>query len=165
MARKLPPDNARASHRRKVTAQRRVGTNGKCQCGEKRPEALITGSAPMTCASCRRKSKQHKLMDDHHIAGQSNSRLTLGAPVNDHRAVLSEVQRLWPRETLENRYCSPLLAWAARIRGFVDAVAYLMKVLLIGAAETLEFLDTFLKRKLGPNWWKHTKLKTFETEL
>jgi hypothetical protein len=100
--------------------------------------------------------------DDHHIAGQANNPMTISVPVNDHRAELSVAQQGWPPKTLRNPDHSPLLAAAARIRGFVDTSIYLMQHFLVPAAVILEFLDTMLERKLGRKWWKNTKLESFE---
>lgn len=60
-------------------------------------------------------------MDDHHVFGKANDPTTIvTVPANDHRAELSVAQQDWPKKTPENPDGSPLLAAAARIRGFVD---------------------------------------------
>lgn len=161
MARKLPPrDPVREEHHRTMAA-RRVGTDGKCACGESRPEALIPGSKPIICAECQRKQKEKTMMDAHHVAGRSNSPVTIPVPVNDHRAVLSPAQYDWPKKTLENPDESPLLAGAGCIRGFVDTGIYLMERLLLWTADMLEALDALLSEKLGPKWWCKTDLDKF----
>ena len=161
MGRKPPALDPRAAHRRKVIAARRTGGRA-CKCGEDRPEALITGSDPIVCARCDRKLKRKKTSDGHHLAGQANDPTTISIPVNDHRAELSVAQQDWPSKTLQNPDGSPLLAEAARIRGFMDTSVYLMSRFLRPAAALLEHLDTYSERKLGKKWWKKMKLKPFE---
>ncbi|HEV2315356.1 MAG TPA: hypothetical protein VGR94_08635 [Candidatus Acidoferrales bacterium] len=82
-------------------------------------------------------------------------------PVNDHRARLSVDQYDWPKETLENPNRSPLRAAAARIRGFIDVVYYLIEKLLLGIPELLEELDDLLVKIRGPEWWKDTPLEKY----
>jgi len=158
----LPPRDPRSAYRRKAIAARRIGESNKCACGEARPEALISGSDPLICAKCDRRKMGRRKTDNHHIAGEANDPTTINVPVNDHRAVLSVAQQDWPPKTLQNPDRSPLLAAAARIRGFVDSSIYLMQYFLLPAAALLEHLDTLLERRLGRKWWKHTKLKAFE---
>jgi hypothetical protein len=81
-------------------------------------------------------------------------------PVNDHRAVLSPAQYDWPRKTLENRYGSPTLVHAAKIRGSGDLLPYLYEEHVLPVAEYLERLDTLLTRKYGKRYWKKMKLGT-----
>ena len=162
MAKQLTPRYPRAAHRRKMIADRRVGEDSQCQCGETRPHALIPGSDPRICAVCQRSAAGKKPTDDHHIAGRANNPMTISVAANDHRAELSVPQNAWPHETLENRDRSPLRSAAAHIRGFVDTVIYLMEKFLLWVAEMIELLDTYLGQKLGPKWWKSTKLNSFE---
>lgn len=161
MARKIPARAPIRQQQRKVVAARRLGTNAKCACGESRPEALIAGSRPITCAECQRKRQGKSTLDAHHAAGKSNSPTTISVPVNDHRAVLSPAQQDWPKNTLENPDASPLLAGAGRIRGFVDSALFLMEQLLLWTADMLEALDSLLIQKLGPKWWNKTDLDKF----
>lgn len=147
MARKIPPRNPRATHRRRVVAARRFGTGAKCRCGQSRPEALAPGSAPVICAACDRRKHGRRTTDDHHIVGEANGPLLLRVPVGDHLGDLGEAQRDWPQKTLRNPDGSPLLANAASIRGAVDTISYLHEKLLLPAAEMLELLDTREKRK------------------
>jgi len=160
----LPPRDPRAAHRREVMAARRVGLDKKCTCGESRPEALIPGEDPAICAKCDRKRRKWNTSDNHHLFGIANSPGKTSIPVNDHRAFLSVSQQNWPRETLENTDGSPLLASAAKIRGFGDFVLYLIQEHLLPAAELLERFDAILKRKLGKKYWKKMKLKAFEAQ-
>ena len=153
MPRKLPARDPIGKELRRSRAQRRVGTNSRCACGESRPEALIEGSKPITCASCRRKEKGLPIVDQHHVAGKANHDLTIPVPVNDHRAILTPDMYDWPRETRENPSGSPLLAAAACIRGFCDTLIYLVEVLLYWIAEFLEDLHSFLVDRLGETYW------------
>ena len=164
MAMKLPQRDAGAAHVRKTVAARRVGIDNQCACGESRPEALIAGSSPMMCAACKRKKDGKTIMDNHHIAGKSNSPITIAVPVNEHRAELTVAQQDWPKETLENPDGSPLRAGAARIRGFIDTHIHLIKTFLLWVADMLEMLDTLLVGTLGPKWWEETDLNQFAPE-
>lgn len=164
MAKRIPPRDPRAAHRREAMATRRVGGDAQCKCGENRPKSLIPSSDPMICAACDRKARRRTERDDHHIAGQNNSPMTINVPVNDHRADLSTSQQDWPRKTLENPDGSPLLSGAAHIRGFADIIVYLMEKFLLWVADLLELLDTTLEEKWGPKWWERTKLRSFEPE-
>src|SRR6266446_8958175 len=98
---KRPELDEAAAHVRKSIAARSVG-NRRCACGESRPEALIAGSEPMTCAACKRKNEGKTTMDNHHPAGKTNNAITIPVPVNDHRADLSVAQQIWPGKTLAN---------------------------------------------------------------
>ena len=163
MAKKLSPRDPRAAHRRKSIATRLVGADAQCKCGENRPEALIPSSDPTICAACDRKARGKTDKDNHHIAGQNNSPVTINVPVNDHRAELSTAQHDWPTRTLKNPDQSPLRTGAAYLRGFADTIIYLIHKFILWVAGLLESLDTFLERKLGQRWWEHTNLKSFET--
>jgi hypothetical protein len=104
-------------------------------------------------------------MDDHHNFGKANDLTTMTpVPVNDHWAELNAAQQDWPRETLRNPDGSPLLAGAARVRGFVDTIVYLIERGLLWIAAMLEALDAFLKDKLGSKWWCGTPLAQFAPE-
>lgn len=163
LGRKLPRRDPRSAYRREAISARRIGEGNKCACGERRPEALIAGSVPVTCAKCNRLRKGQKKTDDHHIAGVANNpTATIAVPVEDHWADLSTAQRDWPKKTLQNPDHSPLLSAAAHIRGFADLIVYLLESFLLWVADVLELLDTMLERKLGKKWWKNTKLQSFE---
>jgi hypothetical protein len=99
-------------------------------------------------------------MDRHHVAGKANHELTIPIPVNDHRAILNEDMQDWPKETLENRDGSPLLAAAACIRGFCDTVIYLIEELLFWIADLLERLHAILIEKFGERYWTNWDLIT-----
>jgi hypothetical protein len=161
MSPRLPPNDPIKADQRKAVATRRVGEGAVCSCGESRPEALIAGTRPITCAACKRGSKGNATMESHHLAGKSNNPLTVPVPVNDHRAELSVVQYDWPKQTRENPDRSPLVAAAACIRGFVDWIYYVIEKGLLWIAEMLEGLDALLAEQLGPKWWLNTPLARF----
>jgi hypothetical protein len=159
---RFPERDPGAARVRKARVKRRVGVDGGCPCGETRPEALIPNSDPKVCAACDRKKKGKTIVDNHHVAGKSNSPTTVPIPVNDHRAELSVAQQeAWPSGTLENPHGSPLLAAAAGLRGFRDTVLHLMEKLLLWAADMLEQLDAFLQERRGPKWWVDTPVEQF----
>ena len=160
MKERLPQRDPGAAYVRKAKAARRMPTGARCECGESRTEALIRGSQPVMCRECDRRKKGKTTMDDHHPFGQANNPTTIPIPVNDH-AELSSAQYDWPKETLENRHGSPLLAAAGCVRGFVDMVIHLIRRGLLWIADALENLDAFLFDKLGPKWWIGTPLEQF----
>src|SRR5437016_11325948 len=104
---KRPQRDPEAAYVRKAIAQRRVGINARCECGEARPEALIRKKKRIICHECKRKEKGMKTKDNHHFAGKANSPITVSVPVNDHSAELNVAQYDWPQETLENPDGSP----------------------------------------------------------
>ena len=140
--RKIPKRDPSAAFVREAIAQRR-NAGKKCVCGETRPQAFARGKSK-SCAKCKRKKRGHKTIDNHHVAGEANDPITISVPVNDHLARLNVDQMDWPKRTLENPDGSPLLASAARIRGFVDVVVYLAEKLLLRTADMLECLDAYL---------------------
>jgi hypothetical protein len=113
------------------------------------------------CFACARQKSGHSTFDNHHVAGEANSPLTMPAPVNDHRAVLNVAQYGWPRQTLENPKGCPLLTAAARNRGSIDYIHYCIDNYLSENSEMLEELSTFLADQLGPKWWHNTPLERF----
>ena len=158
MSQKLQTANARARHRREVVANRRIGLGRKCACGEARPRALINRKGRIICAKDDRKSRGQTEWDRHHVFGEANSPVFILNPVNDHRAELSVAQEDWPRRTLQNKYGSPLLAQAARIRGSIDLIRYLLEESVLPGAKTLERLDEYLTKQHGKRYWKKLKL-------
>jgi hypothetical protein len=133
--------------------------NNRCRCGETRIEALVGRSG--ICAECLRTKKGHTIMDNHHVAGKSNSHVTVAIPANDHRSVLSVAQYDWPKETLENPKGCPLRVAAGCIRGFTETVCYLIDRLLRWIAEMLELLSAVLIERLGANWWFGSPIAQF----
>jgi hypothetical protein len=81
--------------------------------------------------------------------------------VNDHRAELNIAQYDWPKNTLENRDGSPLLAAAGVVRGFIDYIRYLIEKGLAWVVQMLETADAFLVEQLGPKWWVGTALEKY----
>lgn len=150
-----------AAFQRQSVAARRVGEGKKCKCGEDRPLALVSGSDPTICASCDRKKSGQSIFDNHHPAGSANHPATIPVWVNDHRASLSDNQYDWPEETWTNPSGSPILASAASIRGFCETSDYLVCELLLRNASLLERLENFLRKLLGPNWWRGTEIEEF----
>lgn len=162
MPHKLPQLDPGAAYRRKEVAARRLGADRQCTaCGERRPEALIAGTNPSKCAACERAGRGASTIDQHHFAGRANDPFTIPVAVNDHRAFLTPAQQDWPRQTLRNPAGSPLLAGAARIRGFVDVIHYLIENRLLWIAEMLESLDIMLVEKMGPKWWLNSDVQRF----
>lgn len=161
MAKRKVPRDPIAVDARKATAQRRVGIDARCACGETRPEALIRKANDVGCAECVRTKQGKTIMDNHHVAGKANSPVTIPIPVNDHRARLSVDQYDWPKRTRENPNRSPLLAAAACIRGFINTVVYLMESVLSWIAELLETLDEILIEKWGSKWWLNSQWRKF----
>lgn len=132
-----PKDPFKAAARRART-RRRVGEDAVCPCGENRPAALIAGRKNAICYECDLKRRGKSIVEAHHVAGRANSPTTVEVPANDHRAELSQAQCDWPPNTLRNPGQSPRLAKAARIRGVIDTVEYLMRTELLPMAEELE---------------------------
>jgi hypothetical protein len=136
---------------RTTRAQRRVGVNAACACGERRPYALIAGRVPPQCFRCERLAHGREPYELNHVFGQHNSPLTIRYPVNDHRAVFSVKQYRWPPGSLENPNGNPLLEGAARMHGAYDNIEHML-------AENREFaaklarLDEQLTIIYGPNW-------------
>jgi hypothetical protein len=162
MAKNRTRDPIKRYHR-KQKATRRVGAGKQCHtCGEARPEALIRGNQPIICALCERKREGKRAFDEHHVAGRANNPNTIPVAVNDHRAELNVAQYDWPKETLENRDGSPLLAAAACLRGVCDLIVYLIKKFVLWIVDMLETLDAHLAKNLGPKWWEKTDLERFK---
>jgi hypothetical protein len=160
MRKRIPRDPIRAYVREQIDTRRTL--EGKqCECGENRPKALVRGSKPTICAEYEREQLGQSTLDQHHPAGEANDPTTIAIPVNDHRARLNVDQYDWPKTTTENPAGSPLVAAAARYRGYIDTNSYLQEKLLLENAEFLEALDAHLTEKLGPRWWENTRLERF----
>lgn len=157
MSAKLPPRDPETAYVRRTIAKRRIGRQ-QCRCGEHRPEALIVGSKPMTCAACHRKQRGLPGEDEHHPAGIANHSLTVPVPVNDHRAELGVAQQDWPRQTRENPNGSPLLKAAGCVRGLIDTLYHLIRRLLGWVPEMLEQLDALLTNEFSVRWWERVGL-------
>lgn len=148
--RRIPQTDPERAYVRRAIAKRRIGRR-RCQCGETRPEALVSDSA--WCAACQRTHQGTAATDEHHYAGAANDLLTLAVPVNDHRAEFTKNQLEWPQLTRENPDGSPALAAAGRVRGFIDTVVYLIRKGLLWVAELLETMDAALTERYGATWW------------
>jgi hypothetical protein len=144
---------------RRAGAQRRVGEDAECACGEKRPEALISGRKTAICYECDAQQRDESAFQPHHAGGRANDVTTIGVPTNDHRAELSIEQYDWPRRTLQNPDRSPLLAMSGCIRGFIETTRYLMDKLLVWIPPQLETLDASLCEQWGPQWWLKVPLR------
>jgi hypothetical protein len=143
-------------------AERCLGQKRECVfCQENRVFALERTSNPKVCTECKRRMKGQAIMDQHHIAGKANSDITISIPANDHRAWLSEAQKNWPEETLQNKDGSPLLAAAACLRGLADIIAYLIEQFLLWVADLLEALNAYLTEQHGRGWWRNTPVEKF----
>ena len=160
--RRIPSRRNPVQHaKRRAVAARRFDAQARCACGESRPEALVEATSPVLCHECQRSANGQSQIDAHHFAGRANDGTTVPVPTNEHVAALSERQRDWPRETLENPSGDPLLRGAACIRGFVDYVTHLIANGVLWVAEMLERLSTWLKAHHGERWWIGTPLDVF----
>ena len=139
---------------RKAKAQRRVGQGAACtQCGESRPEALVTRTRPKLCQQCYQRQRGKKITETHHVAGKANSPITIEVPANDHRAALSAAQHEWTPGTLGNADGSSLLRLAAALNGTADIIEELIVRLIRECVAFIEKLDGWLCEKYGL-WWK-----------
>jgi hypothetical protein len=163
MAKRIPSrENAIDHYVRRENAERRIGTEATCsKCSETRAQALIPGSTPVICVECDRKRKGRSTDDHHHFAGRANDATTVPVPANDHVADLSERQRDWPRETLENPHGDPLRRAAACLRGIRDILHYLLDKAVFWIATMLEALSESMVAKHGPTWFVGTPLEQF----
>jgi len=159
--RKRSRRNPIGHHRRRSTAQRRVGIGAHCACGETKPQALITGSDPITCKRCMRIRKAKSAIDRHHVAGKANDPITIKIPTNDHIAVLTEDQHDWPEQTRENPDGDPALRGAACVRGIRGTLHYLIDAVVLWVAAFLEGLSAYLTDTRGRFWWRDTPLEAF----
>jgi len=148
-------DDRRAEQREQRL--RALGTRSpRCRvlgCTEVDPFAL-TGVAPdILCREHEAEDRGCNPIEDHHVAGRHNDPLTVPALGNDHGA-LSELQALWPRETLRNPRGSPLLGMAAWVRGWLDIHRVIIDRAVGRIPDGLERLDAVLTKQGGPRWWE-----------
>jgi hypothetical protein len=132
-------------------AQRRVGPDAACACGESRPYALITGRTPPRCYRCERVAQGREPYEDNHVFGKRNSDLMIRYPINDHRGLLSVAQYRWPPDALENPRGSVLMAGVARLHGAYDNVEHILADNRDFAAQ-LVHVDQLLTVVYGPQW-------------
>jgi len=156
MKSRRPKDPIKAAARQS-RAQRRVGDDRICGCGESRPYAFPRGGT--LCYECKARKAGRRTTEAHHPAGKANNPTTIDVPANDHIAELTADQYDWPQRTLQNSERSPLLAMAACIRGFITTVRLLMDRILGWIPEELETLDAFLCDQWGSQWWLKTPLR------
>lgn len=152
--------NPVSTAKRRALAARRIGVGQACACGESDPLALVEGTSPIVCAKCQRLQGGKNPLDRHHIAGKNNHPATVSVPVNDHRKILSAAQYEWPKHMLQNPENSPVMAFAARIRGAVETIKYILDTVVSGIADLLYLLDGYLAQKLGPKWWLKSPIAT-----
>jgi hypothetical protein len=117
-------------------------------CVERHPFCLTGAGSSVLCY-------EHALdrwTEDQHWLGQHNDPLTSPIPANDHRFI-SELQSLWPQETLRNPDGSPLLKSAAALRAWLDVMRLLIERVVGRIPPFLEQLDTWLRERLGARWW------------
>lgn len=148
---------------RKERAQRALGGDAACTCGERRAFALIRESNPTVCFRCDRVAHRRPPYEFNHIFGQNNSDATLPRPINDHRAVLSVAQYDWPRQVRENPEGSPVIAAAGMRLGARNEISYILEQDVSG--QFLLDLDAFLSDRLGPRWWIGTPLEKYAPAL
>jgi hypothetical protein len=134
----------------------RLGTRApRCAgtgCDETFPFALTGVHPAIYCYECQAVRAGRPWLEDHHVAGRNADATTGSTPRNDHR-VLSELQQLWPRETLRNPEGSPLLKAAASLRGWLDLLWLIITRTVGWIPAFLEQLDAWLRQRLGPRWW------------
>ena len=158
---KIPARDPERAYVRDAVAKRRPGRR-RCACGEGRARALIADRNPIICLRCDRKARGQSTEDVHHVAGEANDpELTFRVDTNDHYAILTVDQEDWPPQTRNNPDGSPVLAWAAKIRGWISAAWYLIVKCLVSVAEGLEALDAWLVSIRGRKYWKGTVLERF----
>jgi hypothetical protein len=136
---------------RDTRAQRRVGRDAACVCGEARPFALISGRSPSICFRCERLALGREPYENNHVFGKANSVLMIRYPINDHRAIFSVKQHGWPPGALENPDDSPLLEGVARMHGAYDNIEHMLAENRT-YSETLSRLDEQLTAVYGRNW-------------
>lgn len=135
-------------------ALRRLGTrNPECNsCGETNP-LVLTGHEPdIVCYECKQAASGKSTVEKHHVAGQHNDPTTVPVGANDHR-LLSNQQRDWPKETLQNPSGSPLRKAAGALRGFIEWLTLVLDRVLGWIPGFLEQLDEHLTERNGESWW------------
>lgn len=121
-------------------------------CGERNPFALVGRHPDISCYEHYLLRTGKRPYEGHHVDGQNNSDVMSDIPGNDHR-VISELQRLWPEDTLRNPEHSPLLVAAASIRGWLDVLLIIITRSVGWIPGFLEWLNRTLIDLHGPGWW------------
>jgi hypothetical protein len=136
---------------RGTRAQRRVGHDAACACGESRPYALIARRTPPRCYRCERLAQDREPYEDNDVFGKRHSGLKIRYPINDHRAIFSMKQYSWPPGALGNPNGSVLREGVARMHGAYDNVEHMLAENVAYAAKLAE-LEEQLTTIYGPNW-------------
>lgn len=135
---------------------RRLGTRDPVcawpDCGQTHPAVLIRRCDRISCYEHYTLSTGRRPYEAHHVAGRQNSDATADVPGNDHR-ILSELQRLWPEDTLRNPEHSPLIVAAASIRGWCDVLLVIIYRGVGWIPDFLEWLHLTLVDQHGPDYW------------
>lgn len=144
---------------RQEATYRRLGTRDPaCRtCGETDWRALTGTDPDILCYICDKARRGQAPLEQHHVAGQHNSGVTVPVDANVHR-ILSDAQRDWPRTTLTNPTQSPLIQAAAALRGFMEWVRTLMDRVLGWIPPFLEQVDHWLTAQHGAEWWTQLPL-------
>jgi hypothetical protein len=122
-------------------------------CEETDPFAMSDTHPNLICAEHRADASGRSWIEGHHVPGRANDPDdVVFPPANDH-AVLTELQRFWPRETLRNPDGSPLLRAAAALRGWLDVLRLILERTVGWIPSFLEALDAWLEQEIGPRWW------------
>jgi hypothetical protein len=121
-------------------------------CRERCPFAFTGVDPDIECYEHAALAAGRHWLEEHHLAGRRNDPRTVLLPGNEHR-ILSELQYLWPLETLRNPDGSPLLWAAALVRGWSN-VLFVVIVVIAGVPVFLEQLDEWLREEIGPRWWE-----------
>jgi hypothetical protein len=121
-------------------------------CDETCPLALTGVEPEILCYEHASILAGRPWLEEHHPPGQHNDQFTVPTPGNEHR-VASELQSLWPRETLRNPDGSPLLRAAAALRGWLNLLWLVMTRTVGWIPAFLEELDAYLRERLGERWW------------
>jgi hypothetical protein len=145
---------------RKEAAFERLGTRQpRCQyCNESNPFALQGIYPDIVCYECAAKQAGRAWTEDHHPAGRRNDSFAVKIPGNDHR-VLSVMQDSWPKGTLRNPNGSPLLAAAAKLRGWLNVLDLIIERTVGFIPAFLELLDERLREEWGDRWWDRLGLE------
>lgn len=144
--------NPMQSAARERRRQRQLGPDAACACGARDPRCLTRRDSEIVCAECLARRDGRPTDEQHHVAGRPNSDLVVPIPANEHR-ILSDLQEDWPDATRRNPDGSPLLAAAARLRGWLDILTLMIDRTVGQIPEMLEALDAWLRERIGHRWW------------
>jgi len=106
---------------RRTERRAMLGGARRCACCWFEDVLALEAGSPVLCAACNAIIAGRSSIERHHVAGRRNGSVTIDIGTNPHR-ILSERQRLWPKETLENRFGSTQLRIAGHLRGFADVL-------------------------------------------